>query len=91
MSEKRYGIHEITEELGMPHEFVVECVRAHWIIPASPTESSFDEEDFARLGLIHELMHDFGANRESIAVILHLVDQIHYLRAHQNATVVETG
>lgn len=43
-------------------------------------EHYLDDTDVARARLILELRNVFGANDESIPVILHLIDQIHALR-----------
>ena len=39
-----------------------------------------DLEDLTRIHLIAELKHDFEVNDESIPIILHLIDQLNYLR-----------
>lgn len=43
-------------------------------------EHYLDDCDLARVRLILELGDSFGANDESIPIILHLIDQIHFLR-----------
>jgi chaperone modulatory protein CbpM len=78
---RHYPIPEACAEIGIEKEFVIRCIRAHWISPASPSDSALDAEDLARIRLIHELMRDFGVNEEAIPVILHLLDQIYYLRS----------
>lgn len=82
MSEKRlYTIVEIAEIAGVGEELVLKCVREQWVSPAKSTTGHLDEEDLARIRLIHELRSDFGVNDESIPVILHLLDQLYYLKA----------
>jgi chaperone modulatory protein CbpM len=61
---------------------VVEAwVRAGWLLPpqAEP-ELGFADIDVARARLISELRADFGVNDDGIAVVLHLLDQVHDLR-----------
>ncbi len=74
----RYLIVEACEKIGVKQEFLVRCIRAHWVMPAE--EATLDDEDLARARLIHELMDDFGANEESIPIILHLLDQLYEFR-----------
>lgn len=52
-----------------------------WLIPlASGIAPQFSEADLARARLIRDLKSDLGVNDEGIAVILHLLDQLHGLR-----------
>jgi chaperone modulatory protein CbpM len=76
----RYGLTEVCELLSLEKDFLVHCLREHWIEPADPVESWFDHEDVARLRLIRELRQDFGVNDEAVPIILRLIDQLHYLR-----------
>ena len=57
-------------------------IEAEWLLPAS-TRSGFDfsEADLARAFLIQDLKVDFGVNDEGIAIVLHLLDQLHGLRS----------
>lgn len=81
MSEvKLFLISDACEVLGVDETFIVHCIQAEWIQPFSRKTMEFDEEDIARLQLIRELKEDFGANEESIPLILHLLDQIYTLR-----------
>lgn len=53
-----------------------------WVIPEqTPAGTNFSEQDVARARLIQDLKDDFGINDEGVDVILHLVDQLHGLRA----------
>jgi chaperone modulatory protein CbpM len=53
-----------------------------WLIPdESPAGPDFTERDLARARLIHDLKGDFSVNDEGVDLILHLIDQIHSLRA----------
>lgn len=56
-------------------------VEVGWLIPPqTQPEIAFAEIDVARARLIAELRHDFGVNDEGVAVVLHLLDQVHDLR-----------
>jgi chaperone modulatory protein CbpM len=41
----------------------------------------FSDADLARVRLIRDLQVDFGLNAEGIAIVLHLLDQLHGLRS----------
>jgi chaperone modulatory protein CbpM len=81
-----YPIAEACERIGVRREFLVRCISARWIRPVAPDQAFLDDEDLARARLIHELMEDFGANAESIPIILHLLDQLYYLKAQARFT-----
>lgn len=56
-------------------------IEASWLAPRrAGGEWAFSEIDLARTQLIRDLRQDFGANDESIPIILDLVDQLHGLR-----------
>ena len=56
-------------------------VEAEWLVPvASKKTFQFSEADLARARLIQDLKLDFGVNDEGIAIVLHLLDQLHGLR-----------
>jgi chaperone modulatory protein CbpM len=73
-----YPIAEACKKIGVERTFILHCIELHWIEPRA--EQEFDEEDLARARLIRELKEDFGANDESIPIILHLLDQVYLLR-----------
>jgi chaperone modulatory protein CbpM len=53
-----------------------------WLIPrASGSPRQFSDADLARALLIRDLKLDLGVNDEGIAIILHLLDQLHGLRS----------
>ncbi|WP_354233094.1 chaperone modulator CbpM [Bradyrhizobium sp. I1.8.5] len=53
-----------------------------WLIPrASRSAVQFSDADLARARLIRDLKLDLGVNDEGIAIILHLLDQLHGLRS----------
>lgn len=76
-----YRIQEIVETYHVNKPFITHCLRSRWVSPVSEAETEFDEEDLARLLLIHELQQDFGVNDEGIPIILHLLDQLHHFRS----------
>jgi len=52
-----------------------------WLIPlASGSAPQFSDADLARVRLIRDLK-DLGVNDEGIAIVLHLLDQLHGLRS----------
>lgn len=52
-----------------------------WLIPdETADEIRFTDCDIARAGLIRDLQQDFGVNDAGVALILHLVDQLHGVR-----------
>lgn len=56
-------------------------IEQQWLIPEETSSGvSFSDRDVARAKLIQDLKGDFGVNDEGIAVVLHLVDQLHGLR-----------
>ncbi|MEH2488724.1 chaperone modulator CbpM [Bradyrhizobium sp. AZCC 2230] len=53
-----------------------------WLIPrANGSALQFSDADLARARLIRDLKLDLGVNDEGIAIILHLLDQLHGLRS----------
>jgi chaperone modulatory protein CbpM len=80
---KVFTIHEACDCTGLKEDTVTMYIEREWISPGLKVseEPQLDEEDVARLQLILELQRDLGANDEAIPVILHLVDQLHYLRS----------
>lgn len=65
-------------------------VAAGWLLPPqTEPEIAFAEIDVARARLIAELRLDFGVNDEGVAVILHLLDQVHDLRRTLGDVLVE--
>jgi len=72
-------LNEVAKFFGVEQVIVVEMIQHEWVRPAE--ERALDEEDVARIQLILDLRHQFGANDEAIPVILHLVDQLYYLRS----------
>ena len=56
-------------------------VEAEWLIPVTSGKAlHFSDADLARVRLIRDLKVDFGVNDDGIAIVLHLLDQLHGLR-----------
>lgn len=56
-------------------------IEQRWIIPLQTTARvEISETDAARAVFIRDLTGDLGVNEEGVAVVLHLVDQLHGLR-----------
>jgi len=82
MNEKNiYEITEITELYQINEIFIYECIEREWIIPSNTEETRLDQEDIARILLIKDLKEEFEVNDESIPIILHLLDQIYWLKS----------
>lgn len=76
-----YEVTEIIELYQLDEIFIYECIQREWIIPSNMEETLLDQEDVARILLIKDLKEEFGVNDESIPIILHLIDQIHWLKS----------
>ena len=82
MAEKKiFEVSEIIESYELNEVFIYKCVEEKWIIPCDIDNICFDEEDISRIRLIKDLKKDFGVNDESIPIILHLIDQLHWMQA----------
>lgn len=75
----RFNLIEASERAGVDQTTVIDFVEREWISPVAGDE--FDQEDIARILLILELRNTFGTNDEAIPLILHLMDQLYYLRS----------
>ncbi len=78
LNKATYEITEIIELYEVNEFFISDCIGKNWIIPIDSKGKILDKEDIARILLIKDLKEDFGANDESIPIILHLVDQLHW-------------
>ena len=82
MSKVTYTLEVITQIIEFDEVDILHFIESNIISPYNCDDLLFDEEDLARLRLISELQDQCGPNEESLQVILHLIDQIHYLRKH---------
>jgi chaperone modulatory protein CbpM len=72
---------EFRAHANLDAELLEAWIDAGWLIPAGREGlRHFSEIDLARALLIKDLHGGLGINDEGIAVILHLVDQLHGLR-----------
>lgn len=76
---KTYELSFICDQLEIDKETIATWVEARLVVPVEPDGLIFDEEDFSRICLIHELQRTYNSNNETLEVILHLIDQIHLL------------
>ena len=79
MSKITYTLEVLTQKIGINDKDILRFIENNIISPYNYDELLFDEEDYARLQLICELQEQCEPNDESLQVILHLIDQIHYL------------
>jgi chaperone modulatory protein CbpM len=76
-----YEINEVIELYKLTEIFICDCIEREWITPCDAGVACLDKEDIARILLIKDLKEIFAVNDESIPVILHLIDQIHWLKS----------
>jgi len=76
-----YEITEIIELYQINEFFINDCIEREWIVPADLQKKILDMEDISRILLIKDLKDDFGVNDESVPIILHLIDQLHWSQA----------
>ena len=75
-----YEIHDIVKLFELEEGFIRICIQNQWIIPVDEQNNLFDEEDLSRLLLIKDLRYSMDINEEAIPVIMHLVDQVYWLK-----------
>jgi chaperone modulatory protein CbpM len=80
MNRKRYyQISEVAQTCHIHEAVIVEFIEKQWLTLEFPETRELDEEDLARAKLIQELQAEMGVNDDAIPIILHLLDQLHYL------------
>ncbi len=79
----QYAIGEIVKIYKLEEDFIHICIQNQWIIPLK--NEVLDQEDLARLLLIKDLQYAMGVNDEAIPVIMHLLDQIYWLKNKLNS------
>ena len=73
---------EFIARVNIDEETLEVWLSEQWLLPLHEAEQeSFTEADIARALLIAELQRDFGVNQPGVGLVLHLLDQIHSLRA----------
>ncbi len=80
MKKITYSLEVITQKVGLQKNEVIRYVEEKVVVPYDYENLLFDEEDFGRLVLISELKRNCEPNDESLHIILHLLDQIHFLQ-----------
>jgi chaperone modulatory protein CbpM len=80
IDKKRFLIEEASNLAGVEKTIILQWIQDEWISPAESEPLHLDEEDVARVKLIQNLIADFGVNREGISIVLHILDQLHYLQ-----------
>ena len=74
----------------LEHRALEAWIAAGWIVPPHATpKPAFSDADLARACLIRDLREDLGVNDEGVAVVLHLVDQMHGLRRGMQSLIEE--
>ena len=74
------NIRTVSRILNVKKEFILNLIEIELVVPADPVNLSFDEEDIARIRMIQDLTERFNLTDDSLQIILHLLDQIHYLQ-----------
>lgn len=69
-------IEEAYGQCGVKQEVIIQFIQQEWIRPLHAESNELDEEDLARIRLIHELKEEFGVNDDSVPIILSLLDQL---------------
>lgn len=76
---KKVEIHVLCEQFSLEESVVHRWIEADILVPADSENQQFDEEDIARVQLITNLIETYNLNDDSVALIMHLLDQIHCL------------
>jgi hypothetical protein len=80
MKQKMYELGSLAEILCVEQSFILNLIEIELVAPAEPATLLFDEEDLERVRLIHDLGLKFDLNEDSLQIIFHLLDQVHYLQ-----------
>ena len=80
---------EACELCGVNTELVIHFIEEDWIRPADEQFMELDEEDLARIRLIHQLQQDFGVNDEGVSIILPLLDQLNLVHLEIEKNSIE--
>ena len=84
------SIHEFVIRARVEQRSVETWIAAGWLVPPQTApEPMFSDVDLARAQLIRDLREDLGVNDEGVAVILHLLDQMHGLRGSLQGLLAE--
>lgn len=83
---QHFSVLEVSQSTGLTQHRIFQYIEWEWIFPQESLvnkEKNLNEEDLARIRLIQDLEDDLGVNADGISVILHLIDQIHFLRRYR--------
>ena len=83
-----FKIKEIAQTYCLEEDFIHICIENEWITPLDIEQEVLDQEDLGRLFLIQDLRNTMGVNDEAIPVIMHLLDQIYWLKNKVGLTSV---
>lgn len=75
-----YSLEVFCQKVGLGKDEILSYVKNRIISPHDQDNLIFDQEDYTRVALILELKENCNPNDESIEVMLHLIDQIHFLQ-----------
>ncbi len=75
-----YPINDLVQIYRLEKSFIRICIKNQWIIPLDSKNVILDQEDVGRLLLIKDLRHNLGVNDAAIPVIMHLLDQVYWLK-----------
>ena len=78
MTKMKFTLMQASKITGLNSSKINAWIDMEWITPQS--SGLLDQEDVARLRLIHELQSNLGVNEEAIPLILHLLDQLCYVQ-----------
>ena len=65
----RFRLEEASQKSGVAPDLILLFVSRTWIRPLDAKLQIFDQEDVARIQLIHELQDQMGINDEAVPVI----------------------
>lgn len=74
-----FEVSEVANLYNINSDEIIQFITHEWIQPHDPLNLLLDEDDIARIQLILDLRDQMGVNNESVAIILHLVDQLNHL------------
>lgn len=77
---KKIEMSFICDEFDLEPETVLSWVECRLVQPVDTEGPFFDEEDLSRIRLIAELRKTYDTNDDLLEVLMHLIDQIHFLR-----------
>lgn len=74
-------IDEFLAQSGIDRRLLEDWIEREWLLPERKAKRVIlTDIDAARARFIQDLRSDLGVNDEGIAIVLHLVDQLHGLR-----------